>query len=112
MEGQENVSTTAAPSSVAREGLLVLPTSEHVSLHQSQLAAGAQQQAVETQIPASAVGPVNNRVGVRTKTHSNPSLLLSLRCRLNKNTKLMVQLRGAHYLDRFLFGLRRVVSRR
>jgi hypothetical protein len=89
MEGQENVSTTAAPSSVAREGLLVLPTPEHVGLHQSQPAAGAQQQTVETQIPASAVGPVS-RVGLPTKAHSNPSLLRSFTLSFKQNIKLTV----------------------
>ena len=77
MEVQENGSTTAAPSSVAQEGLLVLPTpAEYVVLSQSQTVE-AQQQTVETQIPTSslAAGPVNNnRVWLyHTTTHSYPS---------------------------------------
>lgn len=71
MEGQEDGSGTAAPSSVAQEGLLALPTPEQVGLTQPQKAGGQQQQTQQTaQRTAAPAAPVNsNRVSFHAVHH-------------------------------------------
>ena len=78
MEGQEDGSGTAATSSVAQEGLLVLPTPEQVGLTQRQSAGGQQQQQETAQRTAAPAASVNsNRVSFHA-VHLLPQLYHTL----------------------------------